>query len=88
MKSKKVNIKKIIYISILSILGVIFLASIIFGVIAAFTNNARSSIELWYLDSFKKEISLLKHSITWLLISSALLIFTLSFKEFKNKYID
>ena len=88
MKSKKTNIKKVFYIILLVILGIIFVASLTFGTIAAFTNDVRESIEVWYESEFEKGISLLKQSIIWLIISSALLIFTLSFKDFKNKYID
>jgi hypothetical protein len=88
MKSKKINVKKILYIALLSVLGLIFVASLTFGVIAAFTNDARESIEVWYNEEFEKEISLLKQSITWLLISATLLVFTLSFKDFKKKFID
>lgn len=88
MKSKKINVKKILYIALLSVLGLIFVASLTFGVIAAFTNDARENIEVWYNEEFEKEISLLKQSITWLLISATLLVFTLSFKDFKKKFID
>ncbi len=88
MKSKKINIKKILYVTLLVILAIIFVSSITFGALAAFTENTRESIEVWYFEKFEKEISLLKHSIKWLLISAALLVFTLSFKDFKKKYID
>ena len=36
----------------------------------------------------KTNVTLLKDSIKWLLITATLLIFTLSFKDFKKKYID
>jgi len=88
MKSKKRNVKKILYIVLLSILGVIFVASLTFGAIGAFATNTKESIETWYSTKFDKDLVLLKKSLTWLLISSALLILTLSFKEFKKKYID
>lgn len=88
MQSKKINIKRILYITLLVLLGIIFVASLVFGAIGAFTTNASENIEIWYFDKFEKEISLLKQSITWLLISSILLILTLSFKDFKKKYID
>ena len=88
MKLNKINVKKILYIALLSILGLIFVASLAFGIIAAFTTDARESIEVWYSEKMEKEISLLKHSITWLLISATSLVFTLSFKDFKKKFID
>lgn len=88
MKSKKINIKKILYITLLVILGLIFVASLTFGAIAAFSGNVRESIESWYLEKNEKEISLLSQSIKWLLISATLLVFTLSFKDFKKKYVD
>ena len=88
MKSKKINIKKILYIALLVILATIFVASLTFGAIAAFTSNVREDIEIWYLDKFEKNISLLKQSIIWLLVSASLLTLTLSFKDFKKKYID
>jgi len=88
MKKKKVNIKKILYIALLTVLGIIFVASLTFGAIAAFTENARESIEVWYLDKFEENLNLLKKSIVWLFISASLLVLTLSFKDFKKKYID
>lgn len=88
MKSKKENIKKIVYIILLSILGLIFVSSLTFGTISAFFNETRENIEVWFSTKFEKNISLLKQSIIWLLISSSLLILTLSFKDFKKKFID
>lgn len=88
MKSKKFNIKKTLYVTLLVILAIIFVASLIFGALGAFTQSTKENIEVWYFEKFEKEISLLKHSIKWLLISASLLVFTLSFKDFKNKYID
>lgn len=87
MKSKK-NIKKILFIILVTILSLIFVTSLAFGIISAFIDGARESVEVWYFDTFEKEINLLKKSMTWMLISSILLVFTLSFKDFKNKYID
>lgn len=88
MKSKKINVKKIIYITLLGILGVLFVASIAFGIIAAFIPEARESIEVWYAEKNEETLNLMKKSITWLLISASALVLTLSFKDFKNKYID
>ena len=87
MKSKK-NIKKILFIILVVILSIVFAASLAFGIISAFIDGARESVEVWYFDTFEEEINLLKKSMTWLLISSILLVFTLSFKDFKSKYID
>ena len=87
MKSKK-NIKKILFIILVFILSIVFAASLAFGIISAFIDGARESVEVWYFDTFEEEINLLKKSMTWLLISSILLVFTLSFKDFKSKYID
>lgn len=88
MKAKKINIKKILFVTLLVILTIIFTASLTFGSLAAFTEKTRENIEIWYFEKFKKEISLLKQSLKWLLISATLLVFTLSFKDFKKKYID
>ena len=88
MKKKKVNIKKILYITLLTVLGIIFVASLTFGAIAAFTENTRENIEVWYLDKFEENLNLLKKSLVWLFISASLLVLTLSFKDFKKKYID
>lgn len=89
MKSKKVNIKKILYIILLVVLGLLFVASLTFGAIAAFAGDVRDSLEVWFSSKLKKtEFSLLAQSIKWLLVSSVLLIFTLSFKDFKRKFID
>lgn len=88
MEKKKINIKKIIYILLIVVLAVIFVSSLVFGSIAAFTETLRDNIEVWYTTKFEKDISLLKVSITWLIISSLLLIFTLSLKDLKKKYID
>lgn len=88
METKKINIKKIMYIALLVILGILFVASLVSGVISAFIPETRESIEVWYAGKYEKTLNLMKKSITWLLISSALLVLTLSFKDFKNKYID
>ena len=85
---KKINYKKIIYITVLVVLGIIFVGALTFGSIAAFAGETRESIEVWYAGKFEKEISLLKQSIIWLLVSSSLLVFILSFKDFKNKYLN
>lgn len=89
MKSEKANIKKILYIVLLVILATLFVTSLTFGSIAAFTGELNDNIEVWFAEKLKKDdFSLLKQSITWLLVSAVLLIFTLSFKDFKKKYID
>lgn len=88
MKSKKTNIKYILYIILIVILATIFVASIVFGVIGSFTNELKEDIEIWYNSKFEKDLSLQKQSIIWLLISATLLTLTLSFKDFKIKYID
>ncbi len=88
MESRKTTLKKVLYIILLVILGILFVSSITFGVIGAFTTTLTEEIEVWFASKLKKEIVLLKNSIKWLLISSALLILTLSFKDFKKKYID
>jgi energy-coupling factor transporter transmembrane protein EcfT len=88
MKSKKANVKKILYIVLIVVLALIFVASLTFGAIAAFTNDTKESIEVWYSTKYEKDFSLLKQSIIWLIISATLLTITLSFKDFKAKYID
>ena len=88
MKNKKEIIKKVLYIALLSILGLIFVASLTGGAIGAFTTNLSEDIEVWFTEKLEKEFVLLKTSIKYLLISSVLLILTLSFKDFKKKYID
>ena len=88
MKRKKINIKKILYIALLIALATIFVASLTFGAIAAFTTELREEIEVWYTSQKDKEISLLSTSIKCLLISSILLTLTLSFKDFKKRYLD
>jgi glucan phosphoethanolaminetransferase (alkaline phosphatase superfamily) len=88
MKSKKANVKKILYIVLIVVLALIFVASLTFGSIAAFTNDTKESIEVWYSTKYEKDFSLLKQSIIWLIISATLLTITLSFKDFKAKYID
>lgn len=88
MKSKKSNVKKVLYIILLVILGIIFVSSLTFGAIGAFTTTVKEDIEVWFASSLKTNVSLLKDSIKWLIISSVLLILTLSFKDFKKKFID
>lgn len=85
---KRINIKKVLYISLLAALSIVFIASLTFGAIGAFTNDLKNEIEAWYFTKNEEEISLLNTSIKWLLVSAALLILTLSFKDFKKKYID
>lgn len=88
MRKRKINIKKVLYITLLVVLSTIFLASLTFGAIGAFATNLKDEIEVWYVEKYEKEFALLSTSIKWLIISSALLMLTLSFKEFKKKYID
>lgn len=88
MKSKKSKVKKVLYIILLCILGLTLGCSLVFGVFGAYFPTISESITDWYLDVFEKEISLLKTSVILLIVSSALLILTLSFKDFKKKYID
>lgn len=88
MKKRKINVKKVLYIALIVILALVFTASLTFGAIGAFTTNVKDEIEVWYAGKYEKEISLLSTSIKWLLISSIALIFTLSFKDFKKKYMD
>lgn len=88
MKKRKINIKKVLYITLIVILALVFTASLTFGAIGAFATNVREEIEVWYVGKYEKEISLLSTSIKWLIISSIALILTLSFKDFKKKYID
>lgn len=85
---KRILIKKVIYIALLTALSLIFIASLTFGAIGAFTTNLKDEIEIWYYTKNEEELSLLSTSIKWLIISATLLILTLSFKEFKKKYID
>ena len=59
MEKKKINIKKIIYILLIVVLAVIFVSSLVFGSIAAFTETLRDNIEVWYTTKFEKDISLL-----------------------------
>ena len=87
MKNKKINIKKVLYITLLVVLTLVFVASLTFGALAAFTTTVREDIEIWYASKYEKEISLLSTSIKWLLASAALLVLTLSFKDFKKKYL-
>ncbi len=88
MEKKSVKVKKVLYIVLLVVLSLVFVASIVFGTIAAFTTTAREEIEVWLASTFDKERSLLKTSIVMLIISSLLLMLILSFKDFKKKYID
>lgn len=88
MKGKKVNIKKVLYITLLVILTIILVASLVFGTIAAFANTLRANIEVWYSTKFDKEISLLKTSVIWLIISSLLIVLTLLFDDFKKKFLS
>lgn len=88
MKSNKQKAKKIIYIILLTVLAIVFVASLTFGTIAAFFTTAKESIEDWYLASFDKEIALFKVSIIGLISSCILLIFTLSYKDIKRKYLN
>lgn len=87
MNKKKVNIKKVLYIVLLVVLSIIFVSSLTFGAIAAFT-TLTEEIEVWFASNLKRNVSLLKDSVKWLIISSILLVLTLSFKDFKKKYID
>lgn len=88
MKSKKINVKKVLYIVLLVVLSIIFVSSLTFGAIGAFTTTLTEDIEVWFASKLKKDVLLLKDSIKWLLISATLLIFTLSFKDFKKKFVD
>lgn len=88
MKNKKVNVKKVLYIILVVVLSIALVASLVFGSIAAFTTNAKEAIETWYFDTYEKELSLLKTSVIVLIASSLLLTLTLSFDEFKKKFID
>lgn len=65
-----------------------FVGSLVFGIFGAYFPSISEDIVDWYLRVFKKDISLLKTSIILLLISSILLVLTLSFKDFKKKYVD
>lgn len=88
MKSKKSTVKKVFYIILLVILGIMFTSSLVFGIFGAYFPSISENIVDWYLKVFKKDLSLLKTSIILLLISSSLLVLTLSFKDFKKKYVD
>jgi len=88
MEKKKVNIKKVLYIVLLVVLVLIFVSSLTFGAIGAFTTTVREEIEVWFASKLKANVSLLSDSIKWLLISTVLLVLTLSFKDFKKKFID
>ena len=88
MKRKKSNVKNVLYIILLVILTIAFVASIAFGSIAAFATSIKEEIEVWYASTFNKDIALFKTSIILLIVSSILLIITLSFKDFKKKFID
>ena len=88
MKNKKSNVKKVLYIILLVVLGILFVSSLTFGAIGAFTTTLTEEIEVWFASKLKKDVTLLKDSIKWLLISSVLLVLTLSFKDFKKKFID
>lgn len=87
MKSKKSTVKKVFYIILLVVLGIMLVGSLVFGIFGAYFPSISESIADWYLKVFKKDISLLKTSVILLLVSSSLLILTLSFKDFKKKYI-
>lgn len=87
MKNKKATVKKVFYIILLVVLGTMLVGSLVFGIFGAYFPSISESIVDWYLKVFKKDISLLKTSVILLLISSSLLILTLSFKDFKKKYI-
>ena len=88
MKSKKINIKKILYIVLIVVLSLVFIASLTFGSIATFANDIKEEIEIWYASKYEEEISLLSKSIKWLIVSATLLALTLSFSDLKKKYID
>ena len=88
MKSKKKNIKKVLYIILLVVLGLAFVASLTFGSIATFATTTAEEIESWYASTFEKNIILFETSIKTLIVSAALLILTLSFNDFKKKFID
>ena len=88
MKKKKGKIKKVLFIILLVILTTLFISSLVFGSIAAFATSVAEEIEGWYASTFNKNITLLKTSTILLIISSILLIITLSFKDFKKKFID
>ncbi len=88
MKSKKSTVKKVFYIILLVVLSVMLVSSLVFGIFGAYFPSISEDIVDWYLRVFKKDISLLKTSVILLLISSSLLVLTLSFKDFKKKYVD
>lgn len=88
MKNKKSKAKKVLYIILLSILGILLVSSLTFGLFGAYFPSISESITNWFYDVFEKDLSLLKTSVILLIVSSTLLILTLSFKDFKKKYID
>lgn len=88
MGKKKTSFKKVIYIILLVVLALAFVAALTFGAIGVFATSLTEEIEVWYASKFEKDLVLLKTAIITLIVSSILLVFTLSFKDFKKKFID
>ena len=85
---KKVNIKKVAFITLLVLLDVAFVAALTFGAISAFATDTAVNIEKWYFSTFDKELTLFKTSIVTLIVTAVLLVFTLTFEDFKKKFIE
>lgn len=86
MKEKNKKVYKIIFISLISLFGLAWVVLGGMAVIGGYFPTVASPIEDFL--ALTGDQTLLKTSILYLLIDSALLVFTLLFKDFKKKFID
>jgi len=83
MKDKK----KIIFITLISIFGIIWLASLVFLGISTLSDNARNAIETWYESKGEdRNLNLTKLTMWSTTISTIAILITLLSIELKKKY--
>lgn len=83
MKDKK----KIIFITLISIFGIIWLASLVFLGISTLSDNARNAIETWYESKGEdRNLNLTKLTMWTTTLSTLAIIITLLANELKKKY--
>lgn len=88
--------KKIWFIVLVSVFGVLWLYSLVMLSLAAFNDSVTLSIESWYLENHPEDLATgqeaktldLLNVSTWMFaINTAALLIVLLFKELKKKYI-
>lgn len=83
------NKKKIWFIVLVSVFGVLWATSLVFLGISALSESATESIENWYANTFAdKTLNLAKVSMWSTVISTFSLVVTLLAKEIKKRYVS